>query len=192
MKLFGGLFGKKKMPGADKKNHFYLREAVKEGLSQPIHIHFNSYEPSLKMGNKTLPNPCTFLVTLSSPQLSPRGLTCRVSGTNHKYAHHGILNGVIAHVSMIRHEDDGSIERVYVQLLEDGRVVGQRVVPGELKELTDLADVYFMPGDTVYLNGMGEPYDSDNQPRKTKEQQLFSEWERKQMTDSILNRSAAQ
>jgi hypothetical protein len=39
---------------------------------------------------------------------------------------------------------------------------------------------------------MGEPYDSDNQPRPTKEQQLFLEWERQQMMDSILNRGAAQ
>ena len=192
MGLFGGLFGGKKMPGADKKNHFYLRDAVREGLNQPIHIHFDSYEPSLKMGNKTLPNPCTFLVTLSSPLLSPRGLTCRVSGTNHKYMHHGVINGVIAHINMIRQEDDGPIERVYVQRLEDGRVVGQRIVDGELEELTNLDDVYFMPGETVFLNGMGEPYDSDNQPRPTKEQQLFLEWERQQMMDSILNRGAAQ
>lgn len=80
---------------------------------------------------------------------------------------------------MIRQEDDGSIERVYVELLEDGPVVGQRSVDGELEEITELDDVYFMPGDTVFLNGMGEPYDSDNQPRPTKEQQLFLEWERK-------------
>lgn len=192
MGLFGGLFGGKKMPGADKKNHFYLRDAVREGLNQPIHIHFDSYKPALKMGNKTLPNPCTFLVTRSSPLSSLRGLTCRVSGTNHKYRHHGVLNGVIAHVNMIRQEDDGSIERVYVQLLEHGRVVGQRIVDGELEELTNLDDVYFMPGETVFLNGMGEPYDSDNQPRPTKEQQLFLEWERQQMMDSILNSSAAQ
>ena len=74
------LFGRKKMPGANKKNHFYLRDASKEGLNQPIHIHFNSYEPFVKMGNKTLPNPCTFLVTVDSPEFSPRGHTCRVSG----------------------------------------------------------------------------------------------------------------
>lgn len=180
------------MPGADKKNHFYLRDAIKEGLNQPIHIHFDSYEPSIMMGNKTLPNPCTFLVTLSSPGLSPRGLTCKVSGTNHKYRHHGVLNGVIAHVNMVRQEVDGSMERVYVRLLEDSRVVGYRIVDGELEGLTILDDVYFMPGETVYLNGMGEPYDSDNQPRPTKEQQQFLDWERKQITDSILNRGSAQ
>lgn len=188
MGLFG-LFSKKKMRGANKKNHFYLRNAVEEGLSQPIHIHFDSYEPTLKMGNKTFPNPCTFLVTLSSPQLSPRGLTCKVSGINHKYQHPRVVDGVIAHVRMIRQQDDGSIERVYVQLLDDGRVVGQRIADEKLEELTDLEDVYFMPGDTVYLNGMGEPYDSADQPRPTKEQQLFLEWERKQMTNSILNRT---
>jgi hypothetical protein len=192
MGLFGRLFGGGKMPGADKKNHFYLRDAVREGLNQPIHIHFDSYEPFIKMGNKILPNPCTFMVTLSSLGLSPRGLTCKVSGTNHKFRHHGVLDGVIAHVSMIRHDEDDSIERVYVQLLEDSRVVGQRFVDGKLEELTNLDGVYFMPGDTVFLNGMGEPYDSDNQPRPTKEQQLFLEWERKQMTDSILNRGAEQ
>lgn len=189
MGLFGGLFCRlfsgKKMPGADKKNHFYLRDAVKERLNKPIHIHFDSYEPSFKMGNRTLHNPCTFLVTCSSPMSSLRGLTCRVSGTNHKYMHHGVLNGVIAHVNMIREDNDGRIERVYVQLLEDGRVVGKRVVDGELEELKNLDDVYFMPGETVFLDGMGEPYDSDNQPRRTKEQQLFFEWEMQQMTDSI-------
>jgi hypothetical protein len=175
MELFDRLFGGGKMPGANKKNHFYQRDAVKEKLNQPIHIHFESYEPFLKMGKKTLPNPCTFMVTLSRPESSPCGLTCKVSGTNHKFRHHGVINGVIADVSMIRHS----------------RVVGKRVVDGELKELKNLDGVYFMPGDTIFLNGMGEPYDSDNQPRETKEQQIFIEKERKQMTDSILNRGAA-
>lgn len=88
---------------------------------------------------------------------------------------------------MIRGRDDGSIERVYVQLLEDGRVVGQRVVDGKLEELTNLDDVYFMPGDTVYLNGMGESFDSDNQPRPTKEQEIFAEREKNKVLGSITN-----
>lgn len=59
MGLFGSLFGKK-MPGANKKNHFYLRDAIEDGLTQPIHIDFNSYEPYLEMRGKKLPNPSTF------------------------------------------------------------------------------------------------------------------------------------
>lgn len=181
------LFGQEKLPGANKKNHFYLRDASKEGLNQPIHIHFDSYDPALKMGNKVLPNPCTFLVTLDSPEFSPRGLTCRVSGINHKHLPQGQRDGVMAHVNMIREEDDGSINRVHVQLLEDGRIVGQLVNRGQCKEMTNLDGVFFIPGDTVFLDGMGEPYDSDNQPRPTKDQELFLEREREGMTGSFMN-----
>lgn len=176
------------MPGANKNNHFYLRDATREGLNQPIHIHFDSYEPSLKMGNMTLPNPCTFLVTVDSPKFSPRGLTCRVSGINHKRSPQGVRNGVVGHVNMVRQRDDGSIERVYVQLIEDGRVVGQLISNGGCEEITNLNGVFFMPGDTVFLDGMGEPYDTDNQPRPTKEQELFLEREREEMINSITDR----
>jgi hypothetical protein len=191
MGLFDGLFGGKKMPGANKKNRFYLRDAESEGLTQPIHIHFDSYEPALMMGNNTLPNPCMFLVTLSSPESSPRGLTCKVSGVNHKLTHQGVVDGVIAHVSMIRRNEEGSIERVFVQLLEDSRVVGYRAVNRKLEKLTNLDDVFFMPGDTVFLNGMGEAYDSDNQPQPTKEQKQLVEREREEMINSILDGDAA-
>jgi len=151
---------RKKLPGANKNNHFYLRDATKEGLKQPIHVHFDSYEPALKMGNKTLDNLCSFFVTVDSPEFSPRGLTCRVSGINHKRSSQGVINGVIAHVNMVRYEDDCSIERVYVQLLEDGRVVGQLVADGTHEEITKLDGVFFMAGDAVYLDGMGNAYDS--------------------------------
>ncbi|MDH0424162.1 hypothetical protein EGI94_10170 [Stutzerimonas stutzeri] len=180
------LHGHEDLPSANKNNHFYLRDASKEGLQQPIHIHFDSYEPALKMGNKVLPNPCTFLVTVDSPEFSPRGLTCRVSGINHKRSPEGVRNGVVAHVNMVRQEDDGSIDRVHVQLREDGRVVGQLVSRGQYEEMTSLNGVFFIPGDTVFLDGMGEPYDSDNQPRPTREQELFFEREREEMVDSIL------
>ena len=179
-------FGREKLPGANKNNHFYLRDAAKEGLKQPIHIHFDSYEPALKMGNKTLDNPCTFLVTVDSPEFGPRGLTCRVSGVNHKRLSQGVINGVIAHVNMVRYEDDGSIERVYVQLLANGRVVGQAVPNGTHEEIANLDGVFFMVGDTVYLDGMGKPHDSDNQPQATREQELFLEQERERMINGIL------
>lgn len=182
------IFGEKKMPGANKNNHFYLRDAPREGLQQPIHIHFDSYEPALKMGNKILPNPCTFLVTVYSPVFSPRGQTCRVIGRNHKLTHRGVINGVLAHVNMVRYEDDASIQRVYVQLLEDGRVVGQLITDGGYEEITSLNGVYFIPGDTVFLDGMGHPYDSDNQPGKTRKQKLFLEREQEKLSKSILGK----
>ena len=180
------LHGHENLPGANKNNHFYLRDAKKEGLQQPIHIHFDSCEPALKTGNKVLPNPCTFLVTVDGPEFSPRGLTCRVGGINHKRSAQGVIDGVIAHVNMVRYEDDGSLKRVYVQLLEDGRVVGQLIADGRRKEITNLDGVFFMAGDAVYLDGMGNPYDSDNQPRATREQELFLEQERQRMIDEIL------
>ena len=176
--------GRKKMPGANKNNHFYLRDAETEGLSHPIHIHFDSYDPVLKMGTKVLPNPCTFLVTVDSPEFSPRGLTCRVSGINHKRSPDGVRNGVIAHVDMVKQDDDGAIERVHVQLLEDGRVVGQLVRGGKYQEMASLDGVFFVPGDSVFLNGMGDPHDEDNQPRPTREQELFFAREREEMTNS--------
>jgi hypothetical protein len=180
------LHDRKDLPRSNKSNHFYLRDASKEGLQQPIHIHFDSYESSLKMGDKVIPNPCTFLVTVDSPEFSPRGLTCRVSGINHKRSPHGVRNGVVAHVNMVRINDDGSIDRVHVQLCEDGRVVGQLVSRGKYEEMTSLNGVFFIPGDAVFLDGMGEPFDSDNQPRPTREQELFLEREREEMVDLII------
>lgn len=181
------LFGRKKLPGTNKNNHLYLRDASREGLKQPIHVHFDSYKPSLKMGNKTLDNPCTFLVTVDSPEFSPRGHTCRVGGINHKRLSQGVINGVIAHVDMVRYGDDGLIERVYVQLLENGHVMGQLLVDGRCEEITNLDGVYFIPGDTVYLDGMGNSFDSENQPRATREQELFLKQERDRMINSIID-----
>jgi hypothetical protein len=43
-----------------------------------------------------------------------------------------------------------------------------------------------MAGEAVYLDGMGNPYDSDNQPRATREQELFLEQEKQRMIDGIL------
>jgi hypothetical protein len=60
-----------------------------------------------------------------------------------------------------------------------------------LEKLTNLDDVFFMPGDTVFLNGMGEAYDSDNQPQPTKEQKQLVEREREEMINSILDGDAA-
>lgn len=182
-----GLFGRKKLPGANKNNHFYLRDAAAEGLNRPVHIHFDSYKPALMMGNKSLPNPCTFLVTVDSDEFGPRGLTCRVSGVNHKLTFEGVKDGVLAVVKMARYEDDGSVNRVYVQLLEDGRVVGQLVANGRSERISDLSGVSFMSGDSVFLNGMGEPLDSDDQPSATKEQQLLLERENEGMINSILD-----
>lgn len=181
------LFGRKKRPGANKKNHFYLRDASREELTRPIHIHFDSYEPALKMGNKTFDNPCTFLVTVDSPNFGPQGLTCMVSGINHKLSYQGVINGVVAHVNMVRYEDDDSLKRVYVQLLEDGCVVGQLITDERCEEITNLDDVFFMAGDTVYLDGMGNPYDSNKQPNATREQELFLETERRRMINAAID-----
>ena len=182
-----GLFGRKKLPGANKNNHFYLRDATAEGLNRPVHVHFDSYKPTLMMGNKSLPNPCTFLVTVNSDEFSPRGLTCRVGGINHKLTSEGVKERGVARVNMVRYEDDGSLNRVYVQLFEDGRVVGQLVTEGRHERISDLSGVSFMSGDTVFLNGMGDPHDPDNQPRATKEQQLLLEREQDKMISSILD-----
>jgi hypothetical protein len=188
VKLFGmNIFGRKKLPGANKNNHFYLRDASREGLQQPVHIHFDSYEPSLLMGKKILPNPCTFLVTIDSSEFSPRGHTCRVAGINHKLSAQGVIDGVVAHVNMARYQDDGSIQRVYVELLEDGRVVGKLITGEGCEEITNLSGVSFMVGDTIFLDGMGEPFDSNNQPGATKAQKLFLEQERERAQEEMVN-----
>lgn len=177
--------GKESFPEPNENNRFYLASDSQQGLSRPIHIYFNSYKPTMMMGDRTLPNPCTFLVTVDNPDFLPQGLTCRVRGVNHRVSPRGVTGGVIAHVAMVRYGDNGLIERVYVELLEDGRVLGQLICGEEHEELTDLSGVFFIPEDTVFLDGMGNPY--DKQPTSDREQKLFLEQEREQISRSQIN-----
>jgi len=156
--------------------------------TQPVHIDFDSYSPAMQMGNRTLPNPCTFLVTVTNPSFRPTVKTCRVSGINHKLSPHGVQGGVVAHVNMCRHTDEGEFERVFVQLLEDGRVEGLLVRDGAQERITNLDDVYFMPGDTTWLDDAGEPLAPEDQPRPLPAQKRLLEAEQEQMINQILNR----
>lgn len=160
----------------------------REGMTQPVHIDFDSYAPAMQMGNRTLPNPCTFLVTVTNPSFRPTVKTCRVSGINHKLSPHGVRGGVVAHVNMCRHTDEGEFERVFVQLLEDGRVAGLLVRDGAQERITNLDDVYFMPGDTTWLDDAGEPLAPENQPRPLPAQKRLLEAEQEQMINQIMNR----
>lgn len=137
------LFSRKKTASPNRNNCYYLRDPLREELNLPIHIHFDTYEPAFNMGNKVLPNPCTFLVTICSPNFSPKGLTCRVSGINHKLSPQGTSDGVIAHVNMAKEEHDGSFERVHVQLLKNGQVVGQLVNNDQYEKMESLEGVFF-------------------------------------------------
>jgi hypothetical protein len=157
-----------------------------EGVSQPVHIDFDSYEPVMKMGNRTLPNPCTFLVTVTNPSFRPTVKTCRVSGINHKRAPQGVQDGVVAHVNMCRRTDEGEFERVFVQLCEDGRVEGLLVRGGVRELITNLDDVYFMPGDTIWLDDAGEPLAQDDQPQPLPAQKRLLEAEREQRLNQII------
>lgn len=177
------------MPGANPSNKFYFRDANTEGLRTPIHIHFDSYKPVLKMGNRTLDNPCIFLVTITSPTLSHKGRTCYVSGINHKLTPTGVVDGVVAEVKMVRNsEEDDSLERVIVRLHEDGSVDGLVTREGQVVRITDLDGVYFMPSDSTYLDGMGNPLPPEQQPGNTKAQKALIEREQQEMTSSIMER----
>lgn len=177
------------MPGANPSSKFYFRDANTEGLRTPIHIHFDSYKPVLKMGNRTLKNPCIFLVTITSPTLSHKGQTCYVSGINHKLTPTGVVDGVVAEVKMIRNsEEDDSLERVIVRLHEDGSVDGLVTREGQVVRITDLDGVYFMPSDSTYLDGMGNSLPPEQQPGNTKEQKALVEREQQEMTSSIMER----
>lgn len=177
------------VPGANPSNKFYLRDANTEVLRTPIHIHFDSYKPVLKMGNRTLDNPCTFLVTITSPELSPKGLTCYVSGINHKLTPTGVVDGVVAEVKMIKYsEEDDSLERVIVRLHEDGSVDGLVNREGKFVRITDLNGVYFMPSDSTYLDGMGNPFPPEQRPGNTKAQKALVEREQQEMSNSIMSR----
>ncbi|WP_427770711.1 hypothetical protein [Comamonas thiooxydans] len=195
MNFFSKLFGKGKgkgkdeMPGANPKSRFYLRDASREGLTQPVHIHFDSYKPVMEIGGRAKNNPCIFLVTVNSPNFNPKGMTCYVSGINHKLTPEGIVDGVLAHVKMVMYGDDNdSLERVLVQLHEDGRVVGLVKRDGKTVEITDLSGVYFMPGDSIYLDGMGNQLPPEKQPGKTKQQEALFQRELQELTDAILRR----
>jgi hypothetical protein len=157
-------------------------------MTQPVYIDFDSYSPAMQMGNRTLPNPCTFLVTVTNPNFRPTVKTCRVSGINHKLSPHGVRGGVVAHVSMCRHTDEGEFERVFVQLLEDGRVEGLLVRDGAQERITNLDDVCFMPGDTTWLDDAGEPLAPEKQPQPLPAQKRLLEAERQQMINQIMNR----
>jgi hypothetical protein len=140
------------------------------------------------MGNRTLPNPCTFLVTVTNPSFRPMLKTCRVSGINHKLSPHGVQGGVVAHVSMVRHTNEGEFERVLMQLSEDGRVDGLLVRAGVQERITDLGDVYFMPDDTTWLDDAGKPLAPEKQPRPLPAQTRLVEAEQQQMVNQVLNR----
>lgn len=158
-----------------------------ENIVKPVHIDFESYEPVLQIGDRTLANPCTFLVTVNNPSYRPMTKTCRVMGTNHKLSPRGVVDGVVAHVNMVQHTDDAEFERVYVQLLEDGRVVGQRVHDGVVELITDLSAVYFMPGDTTWLDAEGNPLPPEQQPRPLPAQKRILEEEQEQLSNPFLN-----
>lgn len=173
------------IPEPNENNRFYLASDSQQGLSRPIHIYFDSYKPTMMIGDRALPNPCTFLVTVDNPDFLPQGLTCRVRGVNHRVSPQGVTGDVIAHVAMVRYGDNGLIERVYVELLEDGRVLGQLVCGEEHEKLTDLSGVFFIPEDTVFLDGMGNPF--YKQPTSDRKQKLFLEQEREQISRSQTN-----
>lgn len=194
MSLLSKLFGKREKPVTNKRNSIetpggpspeaplvLASKVPPKGIAQPIHIDFDSYEPFMSMGNRTLPNPCTFLVTVTNPSNRPIVRTCRVLGRNHRVSPQGVQGGVVAHVSMVRHTDEGEFERVFVQLSEDGRVDGILVRDGVQERITDLDDVYFMPGDTTWLDDAGKPLPPEQQPRPLPAQRRLVEAELNQI-----------
>jgi hypothetical protein len=94
-----------------------------KNLNTPIHIHFNSFKSAFEIAPNTALHPgrsfdCigTYLVTIQSPNFSPKGLTCRDSGINHKLSPRGVLDGVVAHVEMVRDIDDEPLQRMRIAL----------------------------------------------------------------------------
>lgn len=179
---------------AKKNSRFYIRGTNGEHLTTPIHIHFDSFKTIFESNgnvnsgvNNLIRSRGTFLVTISSPNFSIKGITARVSGVNHRNSNRGVVDGVIAHVEMARDLDDGPVERVYVSLHEDGRISGVINNDGDYKEV-DLNEVYFSHGDTVYLDCNGEPFDEDHKPQPTLRQQQFSQQEIDRIGSSILKR----
>ncbi|MBS3912287.1 MAG: hypothetical protein KGZ70_10790 [Hydrogenophaga sp.] len=181
-------------PSAPKKSHFYLMGLSGEGLNTPIHIHYNSFESAFEIAQNTVLHPGNafdfmgaFLVTILSPNFGPRGHTCRVSGINHKLSRRGVVDGVIAHVEMVRDFDDGPLQRVHVALREDGSVVGMKENSSGYDE-TDLNEVYFSYGDTVFLDGSGVPFDEMNKPQPTPRQRAFMREEKDKQISNLLDR----
>jgi hypothetical protein len=171
-----------------KKSHFYIRGAG-ESLTSPVHIHFDSFKPAFEANVNAggLTSVGTFLVTLTGDNYRPRGMTHRCSGVNHKLRPRGVLDGVIAHVSMVKDTGEGPIEAVVVTLKEDGTISGLTQFGDGYKEV-DLADVYFSYGDTVFLDGDGNPLDDMNTPQPTARQRSFMQGEKDRMIAGILNR----
>lgn len=203
LKAIGLDIGNSVEPGSNEttnseKPHFYTRGVSGEKLSKPIHIHFDSFKPAftvnpnapLSTGN-SFDAIGTFLVTINSEYFGPKGLTCRVSGVNHTLTSCGVVDGVIAHVDMVKDIGEGPIERVHVELREDGSVVGQKEELNGYHE-ADLDEVFFSYGDTVYLDGDGNPFDEMNKPQPTMRQQDFARYEEEKRTsdllDSLLNK----
>jgi hypothetical protein len=65
--------------------------------------------------------------------------------------------------------------------------VGKLITGEGCEEITNLSGVSFMVGDTIFLDGMGEPFDSNNQPGATKAQKLFLEQERERAQEEMVN-----
>lgn len=203
MNIFSKLFGNREKAVGNKGHQIETRKSDHvshrvlaskqrlEALNQPVHIDFDSYAPTLQMGNRTLPNPCTFLVTVTNPNFRPMVRTCRVSGRNHKVSPQGVQDGIVAHVNMGRHTDEGEFERVFVLLFDDGRVEGVLVRDGINERIADLDNVYFMPGDTTWLDDAGEALAPEKQPQPLPAQKRLLEAEREQMLNRILDRVEA-
>jgi len=180
-----------------KKPHFYIRGLSGEKLTTPIHIHADSFEPSFTVDPSAVlgaGNYCnaigTFLVSLTGENYGPKGLTCRVSSVNHTLTRRGVIDGVIAHIDMVKDIGEGPIERVHVELREDGSIVGKKEGINGFEEV-DLDEVFFSYGDTVYLDGDGNPFDDMNKPQPTERQQNFARYEEENSSsdflDSLLN-----
>lgn len=178
-------------PSDAPKPHFYIRGISGEVLNTPIHIHFDSFRPALKVDQKALLSPGsafdylgTFLVTQISPNSRPKGLTCRVSGVNHKLSRRGMVDGIIAHVEMVRDVGEGPIERVYVNLHEDGSTSGITEISDGCEEV-NLEEVDFSYGDTVFLDGDGNPFDDMNKPQPTERQKLFRQQDKEKIASNL-------
>lgn len=168
--------------------HFYLRGMSEENLNKPIHIHFDSFEPSFAENPNAgvdIQAIGSFLVTVISPNFGPTGLTCRVSGINHTLTHRGVVDGVIAHVDMVKDLEDHPLERVYVKLLENDNVIGHKEgVNGD--EKIELDEVFFSHGETVYLDGIGKPFDEMDMPQPTQRQRDFADYEESKRSSDLL------
>jgi hypothetical protein len=171
--------GEVETPPDSRKSHMYLRGLDGEKLTTPIHIHYDSFKSAFKAAPNAPLNPGnafdfigTFLVTISSPNFGPKGHTNRVSGLNYRLSRRGVVDGVVAHVEMVLDTYDKPLEGVLVGLREDGSVVALGdALNGD--EPVNLDNVWFSFGDTVFLDGNGEPCDDMNRPQPLPRQQEF-------------------